>query len=67
MCYSAQLHETYALHVRKWGAEIAFPSFVRFYGQRHEAKRRTSVRWHEDRHCHRDRVRFAPLTPAAAA
>lgn len=39
MCYSAQLHEAYALYVRKWGAEIDFPSFVRRYGHRHEDRR----------------------------
>ena len=39
MCYSAQLHEAYALYCRKWGAEIDFPSFVRLYGHRHEDRR----------------------------
>lgn len=39
MCYSAQLHESYAVYVRKWGAEIDFPTFVRLYGQRHEDRR----------------------------
>lgn len=39
MCYSAQLHEAYAIYCRKWGAEIDFPSFVRLYGPRHEVSR----------------------------
>ncbi len=39
MCYSAQLHESYALYCRKWGAEIDFPTFVRLYGHRHEDRR----------------------------
>lgn len=39
MCYSAQLHEAYDKYVRKWGAEIDFPTFVRLYGHRHEDRR----------------------------
>src|SRR5690606_1354550 len=39
MCYSAQLHEAYGKYVRKWGADIDFPTFVRLYGHRHADRR----------------------------